>query len=93
MAKRKTLREELAEYRDKYLRALAELDNYKKRTRKEKEEFINYANESFILKLIPVLDDFERGINYKLQPQRTQRCNRRARRAHGEKKRGVRDIR
>ena len=87
----KTLKEELVEYKDKYLRALAELDNYKKRTKKEREEFVNYANESLLLKLIPVLDDFERGIenckrgatsrcDIKLQPQRTQRSNCRGRR-------------
>jgi len=69
MGKRKTLREELLEckkevenYKDKYLRALAELDNYRKRARKEKEEIIERANERLMLELIPILDNFERGI-------------------------------
>ena len=60
---KKTLKEELEEYKDKYLRALAELDNYQKRVKREKEELVNYAGERIILELIPVLDDFERGLN------------------------------
>jgi len=69
MGKRKPLKEQLLEctkevedYKDKYLRALAELDNYKKRARKEKEEIIERANERLMLELIPVLDNFDRGI-------------------------------
>ena len=69
MGKRKTLKEQLSEckkeveyHKDKYLRALAELDNYRKRARKEKEEIIERANERLMLELIPVLDNFERGI-------------------------------
>jgi len=69
MGKRKTLREKLLEckkevedYKDKYLRALAELDNYRKRVRKEKEEIIERANERLMLELIPILDNFERGM-------------------------------
>ncbi|MDI6839807.1 MAG: nucleotide exchange factor GrpE [bacterium] len=60
---KKTLKEELEEYKDKYLRALAELDNYRKRIKKEKEELVNYASERLILELIPVLDNFERGLS------------------------------
>ncbi|MCK4353423.1 nucleotide exchange factor GrpE [candidate division WOR-3 bacterium] len=68
MAKRKTLKQELEEYKDNYLRALAEFENYKKRVRKDREVLINYANERLILEFIPVLDNFERGIgNCKLQ--------------------------
>ena len=60
---RKTLKEELEEYEDKYLRALAEFENYKKRVRKEKEDLLKYANESFIKAMLPVVDNLERAIN------------------------------
>ncbi|MFQ5553695.1 MAG: nucleotide exchange factor GrpE, partial [Thermoplasmata archaeon] len=47
---------------DRSLRALAELDNVKKRTQREREEYIRFANEAFIRDLIPVLDNFDRAI-------------------------------
>ena len=53
--------EEQIDYKDKYLRALADYQNLVKRTQVEKEEFYKYAHESFIEKLIPVLDHLERA--------------------------------
>ena len=53
---------ELLEMRDKYLRLAAEFDNYRKRTLREKMELIQNAGESLIKDLLPVVDDFERGI-------------------------------
>ena len=47
---------------DKWLRAHAEIDNARKRMEKERAEHVKYANEDIILKLIGILDDFERGI-------------------------------
>ncbi|MFH1504717.1 MAG: nucleotide exchange factor GrpE [Candidatus Omnitrophota bacterium] len=47
---------------DKYLRLQADFDNYRKRSYKEKIEFIKYANEMLILELLDILDNFERGI-------------------------------
>ena len=47
---------------DKYLRLQAEFDNYKKRSYREKLEFVKYANEGLILELLEILDNFERGI-------------------------------
>jgi molecular chaperone GrpE len=47
---------------DKYLRMQAEFDNYKKRSYREKLEFVKYANEGLILELLEILDNFERGI-------------------------------
>ena len=47
---------------DMYLRLQAEFDNYRKRTIKEKEEFVKYAAEGLIIDLVSTLDDFERGI-------------------------------
>lgn len=42
-----------------HLRAVADLENYKKRAARERQEALRYANESLITKLIPVLDNFE----------------------------------
>jgi molecular chaperone GrpE len=53
------LRNEVSEYKDKYLRTLAEIENLNKRLSKEKEDFIKYASSALIAKIIPVLDDFE----------------------------------
>ena len=56
--------EKLTEMQDKYLRLSAEFDNYRKRTLKERIDLIKSAGESVILKIIPVLDDFERAIGF-----------------------------
>lgn len=61
-AREAELMEKLAEMQDKYLRLSAEFDNYRKRTLKEKIELTRTASESVILKILPVLDDFERGV-------------------------------
>ena len=50
------------DFADKYLRLQAEFDNFKKRSYKEKGEFVKFANEILILELIEILDNFERGI-------------------------------
>jgi molecular chaperone GrpE len=55
-------RQEAREYRDKYLRALAELENQKKRVKREWEKHTQYANERLIYDILPILDNFERGI-------------------------------
>ena len=52
-----------AELNDKYLRLHAEFDNFRKRTNKEKIDIISTANAGILKDLLPVLDDFERGIN------------------------------
>ena len=48
---------------DKYLRQVAEFDNYRKRTMKEKAELIKNGGERAIESILPVLDDFERAIS------------------------------
>ena len=50
-----------AEYLDGWQRARAEFANYKKRIEKEQEDMIKSANGAFIVKLLPVMDDFERA--------------------------------
>lgn len=56
-----TLKTELEEMRNKYLRLYAEFDNFKKRTVKEKIEFSKRAGQDVLLALLPVLDDFDRA--------------------------------
>lgn len=54
--------QQLSELNDKYIRLLAEFDNYKKRTRKEKENLLKYAGEEVWKSILPIIDDFERAI-------------------------------
>jgi molecular chaperone GrpE len=49
------------ELKDKHLRLLAEFENYKKRTMRERLELVNSASKDVILSLLPVLDDFNRA--------------------------------
>ena len=56
------LKEQLALLQDKYLRQIAEFDNYRKRILKEKSELILNGGEKVISSLLPVLDDFERAL-------------------------------
>ncbi|MFZ4542945.1 MAG: nucleotide exchange factor GrpE [Saprospiraceae bacterium] len=53
--------DELAAMKDKYLRLLAEFENYKRRSSKERIEYIGTASKEMIVSLLPVLDDFERA--------------------------------
>lgn len=55
--------EKIATLEDKYLRQVAEFDNYRKRTIKEKAELIKNGGERAIESILPVLDDFERALN------------------------------
>lgn len=54
--------EKIAMLEDKYLRQVAEFDNYRKRTMKEKAELIKNGGERTIESILPVLDDFERAL-------------------------------
>jgi len=54
--------DELAKLNDSYLRLMAEYDNYRKRTVKEKAELIKAGGEKAFVGLLPVIDDFERAI-------------------------------
>lgn len=55
------LENQLAELKDQYLRKVAEFDNYRKRTLKEKTELILNGGEKVITSILPILDDFERA--------------------------------
>lgn len=52
----------IEELNDKYLRQIAEFDNYRKRVMKEKADMIKYSGEKVITTLLPILDDMERAI-------------------------------
>lgn len=54
--------EQITSLKDKYLRAVAEFDNYKKRTLKEKTELVLNGSEKAVCAILPILDDFERAI-------------------------------
>lgn len=47
---------------DKYVRLQADFDNYRKRSFKERADFVKFANEGLIVELLSILDNFERGI-------------------------------
>jgi len=53
---------ELEKFRDLALRSRAELDNYRKRVIREKEDAIRYANGRLLEDLLPILDNFELGL-------------------------------
>ncbi|MBI1221662.1 MAG: nucleotide exchange factor GrpE [Bacteroidetes bacterium] len=56
-----TLKADLAELNDKYLRLYSEFDNFKRRTARERIELMQSASREVILAMLPVLDDFERA--------------------------------
>lgn len=60
--KEEQLQQQVDELKDRYLREVAEFDNYKKRTLKEKAELILNGGEKTVTAILPVLDDFERAL-------------------------------
>ena len=54
--------DELAKWRELAMRTAAEYDNYRKRCVKDREEFAKYANRSLLEELLPVIDNFEMGM-------------------------------
>lgn len=55
------IRNQLSQVNDKLLRTLAEYDNYRKRTQKEKEAIYSDSKSEIVMKLLPVIDNFERA--------------------------------
>jgi molecular chaperone GrpE len=53
-----------AEWRDRYMRTLADFDNYRKRADREKQDFFKYALAGTLRDLLPVLDNFERAVDH-----------------------------
>ncbi len=56
------LQADLDRFRDLAMRSQADFENYKKRSAREKEEAIKYANTSLLEKLVPIIDNFELGL-------------------------------
>lgn len=56
------LQADLDRFRDLALRSQADFENYKKRSAREKEEAIKYANSSLLEKLVSIIDNFELGL-------------------------------
>jgi molecular chaperone GrpE len=50
------------EFQDKYIRLMAEFDNYRKRSLKERTDLIKSAGEDILVSILPIMDDFERGL-------------------------------
>jgi molecular chaperone GrpE len=62
-ARLETREKEAAENHDRYLRAMAEMDNYKKRAARDKEDAIKYGNEKLIKDILPILDSLDRALH------------------------------
>lgn len=67
------LKEQVNSLNDKYLRILAEFENYKKRTLKEKEELLKYGTSKVLSSFLSIFDDIERAIetNEKIEDKQT----------------------
>lgn len=59
--------DELSKWREMALRTAAEYDNYRKRCVKDREEFTRYANRGLLEELLPVIDNFEMGMQMAAQ--------------------------
>ncbi|RKY95241.1 MAG: nucleotide exchange factor GrpE [Ignavibacteriae bacterium] len=58
------LKAKVNELEDKLLRKAAEFENYKRRTENDQFNLLSFAAESFITKILPVIDDFERSLDH-----------------------------
>jgi molecular chaperone GrpE len=58
------LRAEVADYKNRYLRLMADFDNYKKRTIKEQSDLLRYQGEKVIVDLLEVLDNLELALSH-----------------------------
>ena len=55
---------DLAEMKEKYVRLYSDFENFRRRTSKEKLDYLKTANEEMMVALLPVLDDFERALKF-----------------------------
>src|SRR5262249_61718348 len=56
------LKRQLEERQDRLLRALAETENLRRRSQRDREDYVKYANEALLRDLIPVLDNLDRAL-------------------------------
>jgi len=61
-AERDRLAADKAELYDRLLRRQADFDNFRKRTERDRSDFLQYAGMEFVREILPVLDDFERAL-------------------------------
>ena len=66
------LEEELEKEQNKYLRLLADFDNFKRRTQKDKEISAKFRSQSLLTDLLPVLDNFERALAVEAKSEEAQ---------------------
>ena len=59
----KSARAEIQEAKDKYLRALADFENLRRRSKKEREELLRFGSESLLKEILPVLDSIEKAVD------------------------------
>jgi molecular chaperone GrpE len=64
MEKLRAAEEKAAENYDKYVRAVAELDNYRKRAVREKTDAIQYGNENLLRDILPLIDGMDRALEH-----------------------------
>ncbi len=72
LAARAELEAKTREYEDlfdKYMRLLAEFDNYKKRTAKERDQYQQFANEEFLKEWLPIIDNMDRALRHARESQ------------------------
>lgn len=62
VSREQQLEEDIANWKDKYQRNMAEFENYRKRTMKEKADWIKSSNEEIILSICDIMDNFERAM-------------------------------
>lgn len=63
-AEAETVAEDLRKLNDRYLRTLADFDNFRKRTERDKEDFRRHALTNVLRDLLPVLDNFDRALDH-----------------------------
>lgn len=61
-SKEEQKKDEAAQESERYMRLMAEFQNYKRRAAKEKTDTLQYANEKIVADILPVLDNFERAL-------------------------------
>jgi len=64
LAKLEEAEKSASENHDNYLRSCAELENYKKRAARDREDFIKYGNETLIKDILPIIDSIERALKH-----------------------------
>jgi len=57
-------REETKAHQEQYLRTLADMENLRKRTQREKEDLAKFANENILREILPVIDNLERAVEH-----------------------------